>query len=232
MSTVRGAAAAASPPLRTLVYDVSLSIVTTTQERTADAHRSVVARGSATTEHSTLTTDRGKLTVNVVTASEDGRLIVDATFAGSSPRPATIRVAISKSGELFGEPNTPVNAASAAVLPLLGRGLLDGRDVSPGSTWDVSPPGTSTGTITYRVVHTDRDLADFTITAQVSTRGPAGFDLQTNAKAAYDMVRLCPIHYDITNVLRSEPNPSSYVTATTHIVADLVTDTFANRKRP
>jgi hypothetical protein len=47
-----------------------------------------------------LATDRGRLTVDVVAAPEDGRLIVDAAFAGYTADRSPIRIAISTLGDL------------------------------------------------------------------------------------------------------------------------------------
>jgi hypothetical protein len=215
-------AIAAAPPLRTIVYDVTYMVSTTAQEQ-----------GSAgAAQRSSLTTDRGKLTVDIVAAPEDGRLIVDAAFAGDAPDRSAVRVAISKSGDLSADPATPVSAAAVGVLPLLARGLLVGRDVSPGSTWDVAAAAPSHGTISYRVLHSDDERATLAVAGGVSIRRPDGFDSQSTATVAYDTVRLCPLHYDVTTVVRRQTSMSRFVTSTTHLVADLVSDSFANRKRP
>jgi hypothetical protein len=213
---------AAGSPLRVIVYDVTYMVSTTAQGK----------QSAGGAQRSSLTTDRGKLTVGVVAAPEDGRLIVDAAFAGEGPDRSAVRVAISKSGDLWADPATPVSAAAAGVLPLLARGLLVGRDVSPGSTWDVAAAAPAHGTITYRVLHSDDERATLAVAGVVSIRRPDGFDSQSNARVAYDTVRLCPLHYDVTTVVRRQPSMSSSVTSTTHLVADLVSDSFANQKRP
>jgi hypothetical protein len=212
----------AQPPLRVIVYDVTYMVSTTAADNVS----------AGTTQRSSLTTDRGKLTVDVVAAPEDGRLIVDAAFAGYTPDRSAVRVAISKSGDLSADPATPVSAAAVGVLPMLARGLLVGRDVSPGSTWDVAAAAPSRGTITYRVLHSDDERATLAVAGQVSIRRPDGFDSQSSATVAYDTVHLCPLHYDVTTIVRRQASMSRFVTSTTHLVADLVSDSFANRKRP
>jgi hypothetical protein len=212
----------AQPPLRVIVYDVTYMVSTTARDNVS----------SGTSQRSSLTTDRGKLTVDVVAAPEDGRLIVDASFAGYTPDRSAVRVAISKSGDLSADPATPVSAAAVSILPLLARGLLVGRDVSPGSTWDVAAAAPSRGSITYRVLHSDDERAMLAVAGGVSIRRPDGFDSQSTATVAYDTVRLCPLHYDVTTIVRRQSSMSRFVTSTTHLVADLVSDSFANRKRP
>src|SRR5260370_28505820 len=76
----------AQPPLRNIVYDITYSISTTSEAKTS----------SGTSHRSALTTDRGRLTVDAVAAPEDGRLIVDAAFAGYTPDRSPLRVALSK----------------------------------------------------------------------------------------------------------------------------------------
>jgi hypothetical protein len=212
---------AVQPPLRVIVYDVTYRVLTTSEEKS----------GLGTAQRSALTTDRGRLTVDVVAAPEDGRLIVDAAFAGATPDRSPIRIAISTLGDLSTDPGTPVSVAAVGVLPLLARGLLVGRDVSPGSTWDVAIPAPLRGTITYRVLHSDDEHAMLAVAGQLSIRRPDGFDSQSTATVAYDTVRLCPLHYDVTTIMRSQPSPSNHRTTTTHLVADLVSDSFANQKR-
>ena len=211
----------APPPLRTIVYDVSYTISTTSEEKS----------GAGTAQRSALTTDRGRLSVDVVAAPQDGRLIVDAAFAGYTPDRSPLRIAISKSGDLLAAPATLISTAAAGVLPLLARGLLVDRDVSPGSTWDVVVPAPLRGTITYRVLHSDDERAVLAVAGLLSVRRPDGFDSQSTATVAYDTVRLCPLHYDVTTIVRSQPSPSNNRTTTTHLVADLVSDSFANLKR-
>jgi hypothetical protein len=215
------APAFAVQPLRVIVYDVTYMVSTTAQETSSPG----------TPQRSSLTTDRGKLSVDVVAAPEDGGLIVDAAFAGYASDRSAVRVAISRSGDLSADPGTPVSAAATGILPLLARGLLVGRDVSPGSTWDVAAAAPSRGTITYRVLHSDDQHATLAVAGQVSIRRPDGFDSQSTATVAYDTVRLCPLHYDVTTVVRRQASTSHFVTSTTHLVADLVSDSFANQKR-
>jgi hypothetical protein len=92
-------------------------------------------------------------------------------------------------------------------------------------------PAPLRGTITYRVLHSDDERAMLAVAGQLSIRRPDGFDSQSTATVAYDTVRLCPLHYDVTTIVRTQASPSHHRTTTTHLVADLISDSFANLKR-
>ncbi|GAC1659378.1 MAG: hypothetical protein NVS4B13_03980 [Candidatus Elarobacter sp.] len=217
-------------PLRTLVYSVLFSSKIVNEE-----HRSGLTAtgaspyGSPTAKRTSSVDDSGTLTANVIAASRDGGLAVDVSFVGKATTQPPVRVAILPDGRLSYPPTAQLSPEAARIVSLLARGIMVGRDVSPGSSWTITAAAPAKGTSTYRVTTVAGDLATLGIDIDVSQPGPSGFDEQATATALYDTVKLCPVRYDLTATARREPSMAQYVIENTHLTATLVSDTFAKK---
>jgi hypothetical protein len=237
-------APAAPTPLRTLVYAVSYSSHSLSEEATSGFTGAVspqdgrgmrrapaaTTAGDATVERRAEVSDDGRLTVDVVAATKDGGLVVDAAFAGKVTMQPAIRVAIFPDGRLSYDPRLALSAQAARVLPLLARGLLADHDVSPGSTWNAAAPFPGArGSTFFRVTHVQEERADITIQREMTVTGPRGFSEQDHGNTTYALDRLCPLELELDAQARHSPSPDQYVTETAHLSAKLISDTFAKR---
>jgi hypothetical protein len=227
-------AAAAEPraPLRTLVYTIAYSTQARNEERTSGftSTGNAVPMGNASIDRTADVNDDGTLTIDVVAATNDGGLVVDAAFAGKTTTQPGMRVAIFSDGRLSYDPRQTLSAEAARVLPLLARGLIAGRDISPGSTWSASAPfGSSRGTMTYRVKHVEGERVDLTIQGTITVPGPRGFSEVDEGSTTYATDRLCPIAYELDAHSRHQPSAEQYVTESAHLSARLVSDSFEKR---
>jgi hypothetical protein len=244
-STAASPVPTAPKTLRTLVYAIAYSAQTRNEEltsgftgavtasRNAGASRRPAAatEGSATVKRTADVNDDGTLTIDVVAATRDGGLVVDAAFAGKATNQPAIRVAIFPDGRLSYDPQQALSAEASRVLPLLARGVIANRDVSPGSSWTAAVPFPGArGTTLYRVVHVEGERAELTIEREMTVSGPRGFTEQDRGSATYATDRLCPLVFELDARSRHQPAPDQYVTESAHLSARLVSDTFAKRE--
>ena len=231
-ATASDGTAAALKPLRTLVYSVDLTARNSNEEKTSGflpGDLGAIMAGSATVKRLANVSDSGTLTISVVAATADGGLAVDASFAGKASSQAPIRVAILSDGRLLYDPKTELAPETFRILPLLSRGFVAGRDVSPGSSWTVGAPAPVRGSTTYTVISLQEDQATLSIESDLKLLGPQGYEEHDNGTAKYATDRLCPIMYDIMARLRHQPSSEQYVTTNAHLTATLVSDTFAKK---
>jgi hypothetical protein len=237
-------APAAPKPLRTLVYAVVYSSRAQNEELTsgftgvANSGNARGARrlpassttGDARVDRRSEVNDDGTLTIDVIAATGDGGLVVDAAYAGNTTTQPKIRVAIFSDGRLSYDPRTTLSAEAARVLPLLARGLIANRDVSPGSSWSTSVPFPQAhGSTLYRVVHVVGEQAEMTIERDMMVEGPRGFSEQDHGTTTYATDRLCPLVFELDASARHQPSPEQYVTENAHLSARLISDTFAKK---
>ena len=232
--TATAARAADAPkPLRTLTYDVSYSLRSTQEtnvssltgggltdkQREAEYGRGAVQRG-ITTE------DRGTLQIDVIAATGEGGLVVDATYTGKQSKQPPVRVAIFADGHLVYDPKNLLSTQALHVLPMLARGMLADRDVSPGSMWSQTFGPPVNGSAQYRVTQRGENAATIAIAADISVKGANGFDEHDDATTRYATDRLCPLSYDVRFRIRRTGVGQS-LADDGHVVATLVSDTFA-----
>jgi hypothetical protein len=223
-------------PLRTLTYDVAYS-VQTTQERlvsnlmggnpsngphTPDVGKGSVSRGFGSN-------DRGTLRIDVVAAPGDGALVVDASYEGREARQPALRVAIMPDGRLLFDPKRNLSAQARRLLPMLARGMIANRDVSPGSSWSIPLNPPAKGATTYHVVHRDETRAEIAISADAVVPGPSGYDEHVDGTTTYATDVLCPTAYDIRIRVRQQLTPETLESSDAHVTATLVGDTFVKK---
>ena len=223
-------------PLRTLTYDVAYSVQTTqetlvsnlmggnadSRPHTPDVGKGSVSRGFGSN-------DRGTLTVDVIAATGDGGLVVDASYEGREARQPALRVAIMSDGRLLFDPKRSLSAQARRLLPLLSRAMIDNRDVSPGSTWSTPFALPAKGATTYHVVHRDETRATIAITVDAVVAGPSGYDEHADGTTTYATDVLCPTAYDIRIRVRQQLTPEKLESSDAHVSATLVRDTFAKK---
>jgi hypothetical protein len=225
--------AEAPKSIRTLVYAIAYAARTRNEEHTSGFTGKAggpanIAEGNAAVERVADVNDDGTLTIEVIAATSDGGLVVDSTFAGRATNQPSIRVAIFPDGRLSYDPRAVLSVEATHVLPLLARGVIAGRDVSPGSSWTTAVPyPAARGSTIYHVTHVEGDRADLAIESEMTESGPRGFSEHGHGTATYATDRLCPLLYELQAQSRHQPTPEQYVTATAHLTAKLVSDTFA-----
>lgn len=227
-------AADAPKPLRTLVYSIQFSTQTKNAEQTSgfsgnDAGPAGSGIGHGLVERNANASDDGTLTVDVIGATPDAGLVVDASFAGKASSQPRTRIAIFPDGRLSFNPQAELSPAALRLLPLLARGLIAGRSVEPGSTWKTELAAPAKGSVTYRVSDLQGEVATIAIDADIRVTGPRGYDEQDHGTARYATDRLCPVSYDLTAHSRHQPSTEQYVTENARLTATLVSDTFAKR---
>lgn len=224
-------AAEAPRPLRVLVFDVTYSARSTRAVKTSgmapNAHgigtHNLSGSGNAVREMDGI--DHGKLEVDVVAATAEGALVVDAAFAGTNSQPP-VRVVVFSDGRLSWNPVQPLGPAALRVLPLLARGLMTDKDVSPGSSWSVAAAPPQKGALTYSVRHVEGDRATIEIEG---TRGVSGSDEYEHASTLYAVDLLAPISLAFDARIHRQIGVDDSLTTEAHLTATLVSDTFAKK---
>ena len=218
-------------PLRTLVYSVQVSTLTKSEEQTSgfNAGGNGGSIGHGAVARSAEASDDGSLTVNVIGATPDLGLVVDAAYAGKNTHQPAIRVAIFPDGRLGYDPARQLSLEAARILPLLARGLLNGRDLAAGATWKTDAPEPAKGVMTYRIIDVRGTQATIGIEAELKVPGPRGYDEQDQSKTTYATDRVCPVIVDLQARTRHSPSGEQYVTTSVHLTASLVSDSFAKK---
>ncbi len=222
----------AAKPLRTLVYSLEYSDTTRSEEFVSGLasgsgpSASGPIMGRAETERTASHGDAGTLTANVVAATPDGGLVVDASFAGKDVSQPVVRVAVFPDGRLGVPPGSPLLPAVAHILPLLARGIVAGRTIDVGSTWAMDVPPPIKGTETFKVTAINGNVATFAIALHETVPGPRGFDESGDATAVYDTTKLRPNRVDFTLVSRHTVGTDEYVSTNSRLTVTLVSDTF------
>ncbi|HEY0382908.1 MAG TPA: hypothetical protein VGC72_11990 [Candidatus Elarobacter sp.] len=226
----------APKPVRTLTYEVAYSVQTMQETlvsnlmggnadnraHTPDVGKGSVARGFGSNDH-------GTLHVDVIAATGDGGLVVDASYEGREARQPALRVAIMSDGRLLFDPKRLLSAQARRLLPLLSRGMIANRDVSPGSEWSTPFAPPAKGETKYRVTHLADKRATIVITTDAVVSGPNGYDEHADATATYATDVLCPTAYDIRIRIRQQLTPEKLESSDAHVTATLVRDTFAKK---
>ena len=237
-----GALAAGEAPakiMRSLVYQVTYSAHSSHERKTSGldsgyggaestAHGGV-SGGSATAGVGLDGADTGLLTIDVIAATADGGLVVDASYSGRLSSQPKLRVALFADGRLSADPKVTLGTAALHILPLLARGFVANRDVSPGSSWTIAAPPPARGSTTYRVSSLDGEQATIALDGSLSVPGVTGFEETDRGTTKYATNLLSPVSYDINARIRRQLAIDESVTTEAHLTATLVSDTFAKK---
>ena len=226
-------------PLRSLVYTVQSSAHSTHEKKTSGFNGSYgsgqpgmgagVSSGNGTAGVGLDGNDSGTLTIDVIAATPDGGLVVDTAYAGQLSSQPKIRVALYPDGRLSADPSKPLGPEALHILPLLARGFVANRDVSPGSSWTMSAPPPAKGSTTYRVSGLDGDRATIALEGSISLPGVNGFDETDRGTTTYATNLISPVSYDVTARIHRQLGVDEAVTTDTHMTVTLVSDTFAKK---
>jgi hypothetical protein len=233
------AAAADPPPLRSLVFDVSYSAHSTHEKRTSGFNGAYGGglmngaggppSGSATAAVGLDGSDSGKMTLDVIAATKDGGLVVDAAYTGKLGGQPKLRIVVFPDGRLSADPTKSIDPAVVQVLPLLARGFIANRDVAPGSSWVMPAPPPLKGSTTYRVTALDGQYATLALEGSRTMGGVNGFDETDRGTAKYATDLIVPVSYDVSSHIRREPAMDETVTTDARLVVTLVSDSFAKK---
>ncbi|BDE07629.1 hypothetical protein WPS_29050 [Vulcanimicrobium alpinum] len=233
------AAGDAPKPLRTLVYDVTYSAHSIHDKRTSgfngaygngtNSGPSSVSAGNGTASIGLDGSDRGQLTVEVIAAPPSGGLVVDTAYTGRLSTQPRLRVVLFDDGRMSADPHAALGPESVHLLPLLARGFIANRDVSPGSTWTVDVPPPGHGKIDFRVSHVNGAAATLSYEGSMTVPGVAGFDEVDRGTTEYATDLLSPTGYDLVAHIRRQIGTDETITTDAHWTLTLVHDTFAKR---
>ncbi|MEA2720980.1 MAG: hypothetical protein QOJ39_2844 [Candidatus Eremiobacteraeota bacterium] len=232
LCSAAASAAQTLKPLRQLVFDVTYSAHSKRATKSSGLMngdprlgQTRNVNGSGTNERQIDGSDTGKLTVDVVAATTEGALVVDASFAGINSQPP-VRVVVFSDGRLSWNPALTLSPPAQRVLPLLARGFTSDKDVSPGSSWSIPAPAPQRGELTYRVRHVDGDRATIEIEG---TRGTSGSEEYQRASTVYATDLLAPISLALDAHIHRQIAVDDALTTEAHLTATLVSDTFAKK---
>ncbi len=234
------AATAADAPLkvlRSLVYDVQSSAHSYHEKKTSGFNSGMgggspmsdnpgVSSGNGTAGVGLDGGETGRLTIDIVAVTKDGGLVVDATYIGTRTSQPKTRVALYADGRLAADPTKQLGPEALHVLPLLARGFIADRNVSPGSSWTIAAPPPAKGNTTYRVSSVDGVQATIALEGSISVAGINGFDESDHGTTNYATDLVSPMSYDLTAKIHRQIGVDESITTSTHMIVTLVSDTF------
>jgi hypothetical protein len=227
-------------PLRSLVFDVAYSAHSKHEKKTSGFNASTgggdptaltpgISAGSGTAAIAVDGSDSGRLTIDVIAATQDAGLVVDVQYESKLGHQPKMRVALLPDGRLTADPTKTIDPAVLHVLPLLARGFIANRDVSPGSSWTVAAPPPLKGSTTYRVTALDGQFATLVLEGSLSMTGASGFDETDRGTTKYATDLIVPVSYDVNSRVRRQLGVDESVTTDAHLTVTLVSDTFAKK---
>ena len=226
------------PPLRSLVFDVTYSAHSKHEKKTSGFNGGyggdpgsggAGVSGSGTAAIAVDGSDSGRLTIDVIAATKESGLVVDAQYSGKLGSQPKMRIALFADGRLSADPTKTIDPAVLHVLPLLARGFIANRDVNPGSSWTIAAPPPMKGSTTYRVTALDGQYATLALEGSRSMSGASGFDETDRGTTKYATDLVVPVSYDVTSRIRRQLAMDESVTTDAHLTVTLVSDTFAKK---
>jgi len=228
------APAADAKPLRTLVFQVAYSIVSTSEHRISGLGGSSMtqpdstnaAAGPTSVSQGFAVDDSGTMVVDVVAATADKGLVVDVSYNGKTTRQPPIRVAILSDGRLGYDPKKPICDQAIQLLPLLARGAFSDRELSTGVAWTVPFLPPLSGSKTYRVTGVTGADATFAVSTEVSTKGPQAFEEHSDGTLQYATDLQTPRRFDV-QMRNRHFTPEGGQTTDTRLTATLQSDSLS-----
>jgi hypothetical protein len=215
---------AGAAPLRHLSYEISFVATTRIEEVSTGANP-----GLDPGAHDSINTIRegaGRLEVDVIAATNDRGLVVDALVAGPERKADRTRFAIGADGKLFYDPKNNVLEEEVRLLPLLSQGRFD-RALEIGEIWHVPirDPNAS-GEEVVRILKYDGNRASAEITGSVDVRGPNAYSETSRLLTDYDVHLVTPVTADLDVHTRRTTGLGQTTYIDTQLHLKLVGDTF------
>lgn len=229
--TIAGAAPAPAKPLRTLVYNVVYSAHTLQTQKTSGFNASGTGSisGSGTAAVGLDGDRRGTLTVDVIAATPDGGLVVDAGYSASLVTAQKTRIAIFPDGHLNAPPDSPLGPETLHLLPLLARGFFADTEITAGASWTAPPQPATRGTTTYKVQNLNGKVATIALDGSLAVSGINGFNETDRGTIVYATDLDDPVSLDVTAHIERQVSGDRALTTDAHLVATLVSDSFAKK---
>jgi hypothetical protein len=224
-SAVAATASGATPqPMRTLTYDIDVTIGTVRTLR-VDA---IGSAGSGVSNTGAAIETRGTITIDVIAATTDGGLVVDVVENSPNRSRPKVRIAIAKTGDLTYDPKLSENVTEEedALVRWLARGFYGQGTEAQGSNWSVDRShGDVKGLEHYQTKSVDAGQVTLDYKAETEVRGAQGFDMTRIGSLVYDTKMVVPTTVSYQEVTHSS-RMGNYDTITVSLNMKLAKDTF------
>jgi hypothetical protein len=234
-------------PLRTLIYDVALTIGMVRRRprsvptapvgigaRRATNPTAVVPRAGsrAAGDASGATLEaRGTIAVDVVAATADGGLVADVSENAPGRTRAKVRFAVSPDGTIAYDPKRAdeVTEEEISLARWLARGFYADHPREAGAGWTVDQSGN--GLVTsehYRVLSAADQRVTLTYALEQKSDGPASFAATRAGSLVYDTGFVVPVKVTYEGQTRRQL-PEAFDETRTSVVLTLTADSFAKK---
>ncbi|MBV8300075.1 MAG: hypothetical protein JO083_11085 [Candidatus Eremiobacteraeota bacterium] len=242
-------AAETARPLRTLSFDLDLSVavLSETPGGAVEPGRqaSVVVKGRIVSGPPRQTRGageaavkrtfkaQGSIVVEVLQATDDAGLVVDvAENAADRTRPK-VRLAIAQDGTLLYDPKNGENLTEEelAVARWLARGFFGDHPTETGTAWTVDQSAQGrTDVEHYKVIGHDAQRVTLDYTLDEKVAGVAGYEASRAGSLVYDTALVVPLKANFETESRRQVR-GAYDTTHTTIAITLTSDSFGAPKR-
>jgi hypothetical protein len=221
--------ATAPPPLRSLRYDVQITVgnVRTVQRNGAYGYETNHEQVPAAAE------GRGTISIDVIAATADAGLVVDISEEAMSRSRGKIRVAIRGDGALLYDARglAPITEEEDALLRLLARDFYGEHPTAPGTTWSVDLGGESVrGVARFGVVSAEGTDVTLSYHTELRVSGAHAFDALRDGRLVYDRRLAVPRSLVYRGESRAGGASSAYDFTDVSVQLTLRSDSFAERK--
>ncbi len=234
-------------PLRTLIYDVALTIGVVRRtprsapggsagigSRRASNTSAVIPRGRGAGAEDTSAAAveaRGTIAVDVVAATGDGGLVADVSESAPGRTRDKVRLAVSNDGTIFYDPKRAddVTEEELSLARWLARGFYADHPRQPGAAWSVDQSGNGLVTAEhYRVLSAADQRVTLTYALEQRSDGAASFASTRAGSLVYDTGFVVPVKATYEGQTRRQLFEAFDETRTS-VVLTLTADSFAKK---
>ncbi len=221
------ATAQTSKPLRTLTYDLQMSVgVVRSVQRDA-----IGTAGSTHGDFAGGAESKGTITVEVIAATTDGGLVADVRENAATRSRPVVRVAITAAGGLTYDPKQAHNVTDEedTLLRWLARGFVGADDRSAGAAWNIDTSAAGTRAAEhYRVVTADGSLLHLEYKAESKSSGLGGGDMTRAGTLVYDAKLAVPESASYKDIVHRQ-QLGSFDTTEMSVQYKLTSDSLAKK---
>ena len=237
-------------PIRTLVYDVAVSIGNTrrseragsgnagaapenTSRRRATAAARVEPRpGGSRDSSSASVSAQGSIQADIMAVTADSGLVVDLTEMASGRNRAKVRLAITSDGAVTYDPRSSeeVSGEELALARWLARGFYGEHPTDPGTSWTIDQSGNGVNAAEhYRVVGTEAHRITLNYSREEEKSiGADAYGETRQGSLLYDRFMVVPIRATYQGQARRDFF-GAFDTTLTSVTLTLRTDSFAKK---
>jgi hypothetical protein len=234
--------AAATPPLRTLTFDVDVHVAAVreapgegtnpiTGRPTSLGGQIIGSRPNGTTPATGALSAKGTIVIDVVAVTEDAKLVIDVAETAVKRTHPKVRIEVAPDGAVYYERKDVENLTDEelALVRWLARGFYGDHPTDVGTAWTVDQSSNGYSDVEhYRVVARDAHHVTLEYTQEQKASGAELFAGSRGGSLVYDVALAVPVKATFKGESRRQIG-AARETLRTSVTLTLASDSFAKR---